>query len=145
MVPHRIATARRALRGSFDPAPESVARGRAFMARRDAWRAGPQKIYARHADLEPFVPIVLAACFDAAVKELSEPPVYALRVDDWGASVRLTAEPGNWRWLVPDGTAQGRGLYELWAWRFQVPVDVAAAEIWALVAQHRAGMARVAA
>lgn len=141
----KTATARQALRWTFDPAPEAVARGRAFLTRRDAWRAGTQRIYARHAGLEPFAPLVLAACFDSAVKALEQPPVYGLRVDEWGASISLTAEAGNWRWGVADGTAEGRGLYELWAWRFQVPVDVAAAEIWALIAQDAAGTARVAA
>lgn len=139
------ATARPALHGTFDPAREAVARGRAFLTRRAAWRARTQRIYARHADLEPFAPLVLAECFDGAVKVLEVPPAYGLRVEGWGASVSLTAEPGNWRWFVADGTAEGRGLYELWAWRFQVPVDVAADEIWALVALHRGGQAKVAA
>ena len=127
----------RTSRGLFDPSPEAVTRGRAFMERRATWRAGTIRHYARHAAVEPHAHMLLGAMFDQAVKLLGDRPLYGLRVAEWNATVRLTT--ATWRWAVADGTAEGRGLYELWSWRWCCPVHLAATEVHIYIADHAAG------
>ena len=114
----------------FAPQPHAKARGQRFAERRAAWRENARH-YARHADIEPVAPAVLAAMFDRGVRIEGPVREYAYRVDAVGQSVRLNVE--NWRWYCLDGTAEGRGLYELWAWRFDLPVEEAHAELWATI------------
>lgn len=115
----------------IEPGAEAIARGRRFMARRDAWRSGTSRFYAPHEAFAPYAPAILAACFDRALRDLHAPPSYVLVAGDIQATVSLNAE--TWRWLVRDGTAAGEGLIELWAWRWELAVHIAAAQCMAVV------------
>lgn len=112
------------------PDSRNLWRGRAFAVRQKAWRTeGGERYNAPHSDIEPFAPAVLAAMFDSGVRIVGPVREYAYRVEPYGQTVRINVE--NWRWYVCDGTAEGRGLYELWAWRFALTVERAHAELWA--------------
>lgn len=113
------------------PDDEAVARGRRFIRRRDHWRSGPQRYMARHAAIEPHAPKLLAHMFDRALADVSPARCYILQACDAGETVRLNYE--NWRWNTGGGTADGRGLYELAAWRLDAPVYDAAVALWHLV------------
>lgn len=128
----------------LDPIPANVARSQRFVERRRAWRAAGVRYHARHAALEPYAPAILAAMFDRAVRVVSPAREYAYRLTDTGQTVRLNVD--NWHWHCLDGTADGRGLYELWAWRWDIPVEDAHAELWATInrAFEAPGLARAA-
>lgn len=106
------------------PAPEHVARAARFKDRQARWRAIGRPI--AHAEVEAAAPAILACMFDHALAIVGPAREYAYRADT-GQTVRLNIE--NWRWTAMDGTAEGRGLYELWAWRFDMPVSRAAYQI----------------
>lgn len=129
-------------RGLVESSPDNIRRGRAFYTHQRRWRSRTAKHYARHAEVEPHTRSIIAAMFDSAVRIVvnspSDPNVniwpvreYAYRVKATGQTVRLNAE--TWQWRVLDGTAEGRGLYELWAWRFGVSVEEAHTGIWAWI------------
>lgn len=109
------------------PNPRNIS----FVERRAAWRAGPQRFYARHHQLEPYAPAILAVMFDRGVREVDRPRCYAYRVRVLAETVRINVD--NWHWYTASGSVEGRGLYELWAWRFDIDVPRAAAEIWACI------------
>jgi hypothetical protein len=114
------------------PYPINDARGRVFTAHCRAWRNRQWRHYAPHKDLEPYAPAILAAMFDRALRVVGPIRVYAYSTPIT-PSVHLTVDPNGskpWAWFAMDGSAGGRGLYELWAWRFGVPVTQAAEEIW---------------
>ncbi|MBU8540001.1 hypothetical protein [Falsiroseomonas tokyonensis] len=121
--------------GLCSPSQEAVTRGRSFMARRATWRAEHARFYASDAALAPCAADILAEMFNAATRVFVDPPCYALRAIGEPSTVNLNAE--TWKWSTADGTAAGTGLHELWAWRFDMPVHLAAAEIMALVRDHR--------
>lgn len=106
------------------PSPEAVARGQRFKDRQSRWRTVRRPI--PHAEAERIAPAVLAALFTNAVRVVGPVREYAYRTE-LGQTVRLRVD--NWHWYALDGTAQGRGLYELWAWVYDMPVSRAAHEI----------------
>lgn len=111
----------------LDPSPENVRRGRAFAAHQARWQR-TRRFYGPHAEAESHTAAAISAMFDGAVRIVGPAREYAYRVEDTGQTVRLNAD--NWRWHALDGTAEGRGLYELWAWRFGVPVEDAYHLFW---------------
>jgi len=113
------------------PDPANVRRGRAFAAHRERWKAN-RVHYGPHCEAIPHTGTAIAALFDSAVRIVGPPHQYAYRLEETGQTVRLNAE--TWRWHTVDGTAEGRGLYELWAWRFQMPVEDAYHAFWLHVA-----------
>lgn len=100
-------------------------RGDRYSRRRTIWRSGPQRYYPRHASIETHAAKLLPMMFDNALLEVGAS--YALRAEELAETVKLNAD--NWQWHTIRGTAEGRGLYELYAWRFDVPVETAAIEI----------------
>lgn len=116
--------------GGIQPAPEMTERGLRFIRRRNAWRREPQRHYGRHAQIEPHAPKILAFMFDRALVVRGPCRVYAFKVDGL-ETVFMNGE--SWLWHTALGTAEGRGLYELWSWRFDVPVHVAASQVFALL------------
>lgn len=121
---------------------DNARRGRAFAAHRTRW-ARSRRHYGPHADIEPHVAVLVAAMFDRAVRVVGPAREYAYRVEVTGQTVRLNAD--NWRWVALDGTAEGKGLFELWAWRFGVPVEDAWHQVWLTVSAAGARRARGAA
>lgn len=119
-----------AARGFLAPPEPAAQRGRRFVARRDAWRTCAQRFHARHLHLEPHAPRILAAMFDRALAEVGPTRSYILQAAGIAEHVRLNGE--TWRWHTSGGTCDGRGFYELWAWRFDIPVHHAAADLRAL-------------
>jgi hypothetical protein len=115
--------------GLVDIAPASRARADAFLSARSQWRGGTARFYARHIEVEAFAAQVLGVMFDAAERLESPAREYLYTARALGAAVRVNVD--NWHWFVRDGSADGRGLYELWAWRFSVSIEQAHAEIWA--------------
>jgi len=118
-------------RGLFETAPTNAWRGRMFLVYQRRWRGRTAKHYAPHAEVEPHTRAIIAAMFDSAVRIVGPVREYAYRIEATGQTVRLNAE--TWRWTALDGTAEGRGLYELWAWRWGVPVEEAHSGMWAMV------------
>lgn len=94
------------------------------------WQRSDRRFYARHAALEPYAPAILAACFDGAAQVVGQ-PAYYYRWEEWGQTVCLNVS--TWRWHTTDGTTDGHGLYELWAWRWGLDIPHAATELWIIV------------
>jgi hypothetical protein len=117
-------------RALLAPHPAAVERGQRFAKRREAWRSDTQRHYGRHAQIEPHAPKILAHMFDRVVAIVGPSRAYAFKSHDT-ETVFMNGE--NWRWHTMLGTAEGRGLYELWAWRYDIPIPLAGCEIFALV------------
>lgn len=112
--------------------PLNHARGQVFAAHCREWRKRQWRHYAAHKQIEPYAPAILAAMFDRGVRIVGPVREYAYS-SPITPTVRMTIDPAAnkpWFWVASDGSADGRGLYELWAWRFGVPVTQAAEEIW---------------
>jgi hypothetical protein len=110
-------------------------RAHRFAERRRRWRSRSMGVYAKHADLEPYAHIILASMFDRALRIVGPGRCYALSAADV-PTVRLNNDPAGakpWFWYTAGGCAEGRGIYELWAWRFDIPVCLAAEEIWTTI------------
>ena len=118
-------------RSLFAPGSANGWRGRMFAERRARWRESGERHHAPHAAIEPFAPALLVAMFDGGLRVVGPAREYAYRVEAHGQTVRLNAE--TWFWYAMDGTAEGVGFYELWAWRFGLPVEDAHAEMWATI------------
>lgn len=113
------------LKGLFATDRLNARRGEVFAERRDHWRRFGVRHHADHAQVEPFAPELIARMFDSGVRIVGPVREYAYRDEEHGQTVRLNVE--TWHWYACDGTAEGRGLYELWAWRFDVSVAWACA------------------
>jgi hypothetical protein len=114
----------------FAPQPASIARAARFKERQRAWQSMDRKFYPLHASLEPYAPAILAACFDGAAQVVGR-PAYYYRSEDLGQTIAVHVE--NWRWHALDGTTDGRGLYEIWAWRWDLEIPRAATELWCIL------------
>jgi hypothetical protein len=125
-----------AARGLLSPPDAAVKRGARFLRRRAAWRSGPQRLIARHAGIEQRAPLILAHLFDRALADVGTPRSYIMQAAELGETVRLNGE--TWHWFTAGGTADGRGLYELAAWRWDVPVYDAAMALWHIVKERAA-------
>lgn len=123
-------------------APQQDTPATRFRDRQRRWRGLVQKFYARHADLEPHAVLLMGWLFDQAERTAgSVMREYDLRTDG-GLFVRMNADPQatkRWSWWCATLDVEGRGFYELWGLRFDVPIALAAEQIWMVV---RAGRAR---
>ncbi len=107
-----------------------------FRERQRRWRTLVQRIYPRHAEVEPHAALLLGWLFDSAERIPGSPfREYALQTDD-GHFVRLNADPRlskAWSWIALGIEVEGRGFYELWAMRWDMPVSLAADQIWTVI------------
>lgn len=115
-----------------------------FRERQRRWRSWAQRIYPRHAAIEAHAPLLMGWLFDGAERVAgSVMREYHLTAEEPFFFVRLNGDARaskRWSWIAPShDLAEGRGFYELWAFRFDMPVSDAAVEIWTII---RAGAPR---
>lgn len=108
-----------------------------FRERQRRWRSLAQGFYPRHAEVEPHATLLIGWLFDQAERVPSIMREYALTAYEPYTFCRLNADrtaSKRWSWLAPShDLAEGRGFYELWALRFDMPVSLAAEQIWTVI------------
>ena len=118
--------------------PANIARGQRFSERRRDWRTRRERI-GRHAPIEAHLDVLAVLMFDRAEAVPSPCREYEFYTAETHQLVRINCD--NWQWFALDASAEGRGLYELYAWRFDMTVGAAYAEIWACLPSWRRQLA----